>query len=151
MYNNLSQVTNVFETKARNIAYGDSAWIFKGMKSQLDENNQLVAKLDEIIGKVPYSDKVKLKTRFKNIVPDNALQYVREYDDQFLEALVEILGWGWLGETYSRHTPCFTIGTPDLLVKDGSNHVIAAMECRRYVLQMKTEITTRTSKEQQKK
>jgi len=124
----LNQVTSSFEEKAKKLACGNSAWIFRG-KSIGDQ--PLLTKLDTVVANMPNTEKTKLRERFSDIIPGTAKKYVREYDDQFLEALVETLGWSWLKERYSRHTPCFTMGTPDLLVKDGSGHVIAAMECKK--------------------
>ena len=79
---------------------------------------------------MPNAEKKKFNKRFSDIIPDSAQQYVREYDDQFLEAAVEILGWGWLKDRYPSNAPQFTLGTPDLLVKNNSGQVIAAMECK---------------------
>jgi hypothetical protein len=129
MYVNFNQVTGSFEEKTKGIGSSD-AWIFKAKKDQNNETKQLLKKLDNIVGKMPDSESAKLKTRFTEIIPDNALKYIREFDDQFLEVLVEVLGWGWLKERYPRYTPQFTT-TPDLLMKDKADQIIAAMECKK--------------------
>lgn len=128
MYDNLNRVTSDFEGKAKNLDYDSRAWIFKAKSI---ENHPILTKTDTVVANLPNTEKIKLKKRFSDIIPDNAVKYVREYDDQFLEAMVEILGWSWLNERHSRYTPFFTMGTPDLLVKDNSGYVIAAMECKK--------------------
>lgn len=130
MYDNLTKVTGVFEEKAKRIG-GDKAWIFGAKSSQCSEVKSLLARLDSIVGGMPDEEKGKLTKRFTDIVPNGAGDYAREYDDQFLEVLVEILGWGWLKDRYLRHTPWFTMGTPDLLLKNNLGQVIASMECKK--------------------
>lgn len=127
MWDNLNQVNKRFEEKAKQIG-GCNAWIFKAKK---DQDSKILAKLDVTVGNMQHSERAKFKKRFTCIIPDNATSYIREYDDQFLEALVEILGWGWLKDRYPPYTPQFTLGTPDLLVKDNSGQMVAAMECKK--------------------
>ncbi len=127
MYDNLNQVISGFQKKAKQIGDGN-ARIFRAMK---EPNNPPFPKLDNIIQEMPGSEKKTFSARFTEIIPASAQSFEREYVDHFLEACVEVLGWGWLKDRYPLYMPCLTMGTPDLLVKDNSEHVIAAMECKK--------------------
>ena len=131
MYSNLDEITKGFEARAKQ-AGDQNTWVgILKAKQNEKEDIKLLSKLNQIVGGMPDAEKTKLCKRFSDIIPHSAQKYDREYNDQFLEALVEILGWGWLKEKYLQHTPCFTMGTPDLLVKDNSDQVVAAMECKK--------------------
>ncbi|MBI2851749.1 MAG: hypothetical protein HYX84_01420 [Chloroflexi bacterium] len=128
-YWNLNQITCGFEKKAEKLAGSSSALILKG---KTVDNQPLLTKLDTIVANIPNTERTKLKKRFSDIIPDRAVEYVREFDDQFLEACVEALGWGWLKERYPSHYLNFNHPkSPDLLVKDKADQVIAAMECKK--------------------
>ncbi|MGD0854539.1 MAG: hypothetical protein ABSA18_01885 [Dehalococcoidia bacterium] len=132
MYDHFYQVTSGFEEKAKKLACGSNAWIFKARKDRHNKTKQLLEKLDNIVGEMPDSERAILKTKFTKIVSDKNQKYIRKFDDQFLEVLVELLGWGWLKDRYPIYTPYFASAPdPDLLVKDGSDQVIAAMECKK--------------------
>lgn len=132
MYDNLNQVTSSFEERAKKLACGSNAWIFKAKKDKHNETRQLLEKLDNIIGKMPASEGAILKTKFTKIISDKKQRYIRKFDDQFLEVLNELLGWGWLKDRYPKYTPHFADAPdPDLLVKDESSQIIAAMECKK--------------------
>ncbi|MBI2303184.1 MAG: hypothetical protein HYU86_00355 [Chloroflexi bacterium] len=126
-YDNLQQVMGTFEQKAGEIS-SRQAWIFKAR--QQNAVIQLLVKLDRIVSDMPYTEKEKLAKRFSNIIPKSATQFRREYDDQFLEALVEVLGWGWLRDKYPSQEVRFS-EPPDLIVQDDTGQVVAAMACKK--------------------
>lgn len=128
-YDNLQQVTSVFEGKARPIG-GDRAWIFRAKTSQRNEYESLLTKLDRIVGGMPDIERDKLTTRFSDIIPVNAQQFREEYDNQFLDALVEVLGWGWLHGKYPSCKVQFS-EPPDLIVQDDAGNAIAGMACKK--------------------
>lgn len=128
-YDNLQLVTSGFEEKARRIGSGQ-AWIFKAKSSQRNEYRSLLTKLDRIVGGMPDIERDKLTKRFSDIIPVSAQQFKEEYDNQFLDALVEVLGWGWLHDKYPSCKVQFS-EPPDLVVQDDAGKAIAAMACKK--------------------
>ncbi len=92
MCGNLSRVTSGFEEKTTKLGCRGSAWIFNAKQSLNNETKQLLEKSDNIVGKMPEAERLKLKQRFDKIIPLHTQNYKREYDDQLLETLVELLG-----------------------------------------------------------
>lgn len=128
MYDYFYLLTSAFEDKANKCANSKNFWIFKG---QHVDGQPLLIELDSIAVNIPDIERIKIRRRFANIIPDNAEVYIREYDDQFLEVCVEILGWGWLKKRYPVYIPEFNYpNSPDLLVKN-DNNIIASMECKK--------------------
>jgi hypothetical protein len=128
MYVNLESVTNGFEEKAKKLERGSNVWIFRANQDKGDR--LLLEQLDKIVSEMTDSERGKLKTKFTKIVFNNAQKYRSEFNDQFVEVLVGLLGWGWLKKNYRGYAPSFA-NTPDLLVKDNSGRVRACMECKR--------------------
>ena len=127
MHKNLSQVISGFEEKAKRVN-GNQDLILRIKKSQRSEDKQFFNKLDGIVDNMPDSEKEKLKKRFSNIIPDRAKTYIKEYDEQFFDALVEVLGYDFLQKQYPSCQVC--IGEPDLIIFDNSSKLVAAMACK---------------------
>lgn len=127
MYNNLNCVTRGFKSKAKALGY-DQAWIFKAEKCQRREIQNLLLAMDNIIAQMPDTETEKLAQRFSKIIPDDATEFKNEYDAQFLDALVEVLGYGFLREKYPSHTVC--LKEPDLIVRNDRGQLVAAMACK---------------------
>lgn len=125
-------MTKSFEEKAKELTSGDSALIFKLKGVQgVPEVTRLMTKLDTIAAEMPDIEKGKFIARFSGIIPNSAKNYIQEYDDQFSAVLVEFLGWGCLKERYPSHNPRFNHpNSPDLVVYDNDNEIIACMECK---------------------
>lgn len=128
-YSELQQITIGFEQKARQIG-GGQAWIFRAKRSRREPDKSLLTKLNSIATDMPTSEEHKLTDRFKAIIPDNAQAFKEEYDNQFLDALVEVLGCGWLDDHYPSHEVQFS-EPPDIIVRDDANNAIGAMACKK--------------------
>ena len=131
-YENFNQITKSIKKKAKELISGDSALIFKLKRVQGEPQvTILMTKLDTISARMPDIEKRKFITRFSNIIPNGAKDYIQEYNDQFNATLVELLGWGWLKERYPSYNPQFNHPqSPDLLVYDNDSEIIACMECK---------------------
>ncbi len=132
MYDNFNQITRGFEEKVKKLTSGDGALIFKLKSLQgILQVTTLMTKLDGTAAKMPDAEKIKFIARFSEIIPNDATNRIQEYDDQFNEALVEFLGWGWLKERYPAREPTFNHpNSPDLLVYNNDNDTVAGMECK---------------------
>jgi hypothetical protein len=132
MYDSFNQITEGFEEKVKKLTSGDSALIFKLKSVQgISQVTTLMTELDTIAAEMPGVEKTKFIKRFSDIIPNGAKNHIQEYGDQFNEALVEFLGWGWLKEKYPTHEPKFNHpNSPDLLVYNNDNDPVAAMECK---------------------
>lgn len=129
MYDSLMKVTCSFENKSARLSNGQATWVQLAKKSQRADIKQLLDKLDEIVSAMPATETDKLKTRLDQIIPDGALQFIEEYDRQFTDAIVEILGYGLLIKKYPSHKVEFC--EPDLIVRDDSGSLVAAMACKK--------------------
>ncbi|MEW6142426.1 MAG: hypothetical protein AB1597_04620 [Chloroflexota bacterium] len=133
-YFNLDQITSGFETRAKQIG-GVNAWIFKA-KTSISHPviSSIMTRLDNIVTDMPVADREWLIRRFTMIIPENADSFKNEYNDKFLDALVEILGWGWLSEKHKQAVISFNQTTdqptPDLIARGHAGNLIAAMECK---------------------
>jgi hypothetical protein len=132
MYDNFNQVTSTFERRARQLGCSD-CWLCKAKNSQdtcwEEFDKQLLARLDDSINIMPSGEKGKLTRRFTDIIPSNTQEFKKEYDEQFLDALVEVVGYGWLQDKFPSHRVQFE--EPDLVVIDGKDRLVAAMACKR--------------------
>jgi len=132
MYDNLNQATSIFEQRAKQLGCHDY-WLYKAKKSQgicwEEFDSRLLAHLDTIINTMSSGERNKLAKRFADIIPSNAQKFEKEYDEQFLDALVEVVGYGWLQDKFSSHRVQFA--EPDLVVKYDKGGLVAAMACKR--------------------
>jgi hypothetical protein len=134
MYKNLSKVTCDFEKGAKNIG-GDKAWILIARSGCLCRCVSIMNSLDKIVRHMPATETEQFRERIRKIFPTNAKAFLESYDDEFLDAMVELVGWGWLYDKYPQNQiQLATPGeqkTPDLIVKDSSGNLLAVMECKR--------------------
>ncbi len=133
MWDNLNQVTSTFEERARQLA-GCHCWLCKARNSEgtcwEQHDKPLLTRLDTIISTMPHRERDNLTKRATNIIPSKAPAWKEEYDKQFLEALVEVLGYGWLHDEFPSHRVQFE-EPPDLVVRDDKRILVAAMACKR--------------------
>ena len=113
MFPNLEYIISVFCEKANKITH--EYW-YKQIRK-----DWICKPAEEIIKQMPKKEQEKLKTKFGNIIPENQAEWKEEYDDQFLELMVEIFGFGYLVEKGFK--PIFN-NTPDLISTE------ACMECK---------------------
>lgn len=133
MYDNLNQVTSTFEERAKQLA-GCDYWLCKAKNSggtsweQYDKS--LLTRLDTIIGTMPRSEKYSCTKRCRGIIPAKSPGWGDEYDKQFLEFVVEVLGYGWLHDKFPSHRVQFE-EPPDIVVREDRSELVAAMACKR--------------------
>jgi hypothetical protein len=127
MYDNLCIVTREFKRKAKELAH-DQAWILRAENSQHEEWQKLLERLDAIVAQMPDTERRKFAQRLGKIIPNNATQFNDEYDEQFLDALVELLGYGFLKFKYPSGKVCYE--EPDWIVLDDKENLVAAMACK---------------------
>jgi len=131
-YDNFNQVTSAFERRARQLG-GSDCWLCRAKNSQgtcrEEFDKQWLARFDATINAMPSCEKVKLTKRFTDIIPSNTQGFKKEYNEQFLDALVEVEGYGWLQDKFPSHRVHFE--EPDLVVRDGNDRLVAAMACKR--------------------
>ncbi|MBI4245274.1 MAG: hypothetical protein HY606_14385 [Planctomycetes bacterium] len=90
----------------------------------------LFTRLDTMISIMPLHERGNLTRRVSNIIPSNAPEWKEEYDKQFWEVLVEILGYGWLHDKFPSHRVQFE-EPPDIVVRDDKCELVAAMACKK--------------------
>jgi len=133
MYDNLNQVTSTFEERAKQLV-GCGYWLCKAKNSigtsweQYDK--PLLTHLDTIISIMPSDERNNRTKRCSDIIPANSTEWNEEYDKQFLEFVVELLGYGWLHGEFPSHRVQFE-EPPDIVVRDDKSVLIAAMACKR--------------------
>ena len=126
--------------KARALVAGESnSWIVQAVHQvpQRAEFRDLFQRLDDLLAAMSLEENGKVKARFDNIVPTDPQQWREEYDEQFREVLIELLGWESLRERYQGKAVGFYsrsskkgVRTPDLGVWD-DGILLAAMECKK--------------------
>ena len=125
-YDNLENVSAEYQERAQSLG-GTNAWIFKTKRIP---DNEYMARIDSIIGKMPIEEKNKLAVKFGNIIPKGAKEWGEYYDDRIRDVLPEILGWGCLSYKFSDYKVEFS-ETPDLLAIDEFGEPVAGMECKK--------------------
>ncbi len=129
-YPNLQSVTHDFESRAQ--ALNDCEyWLALAKTSTHPWNKTFLARLDNIIGKMPPHEKQELTVKFNKLIPKNAKSWKEEYDKRFLDILIEILGWDWLSNKYHGSIVKFR-NRPDLQVVNDGGEVVAALECKHF-------------------
>lgn len=137
-YPNLNKVVVKFIARALD-AGQPKPWILNAI-SRAPERPQLhdlLKRLDSLIAVLSPQERDDVKARIHEIGPKNPKQWREEYDEQFREVLIELLGWKWLRERhpgkkvrlYPRSSKKAE-RTPDLGIWDGEN-LIGAMECKK--------------------
>ena len=127
--------------KARALLAGEpKPWIVKAVlrAPKPAELRDLFQRLDDLLGEMAPQERGEVKARFDKLVPKDPQRWREEYDEQFREVLIELLGWEWLRERYPHNrvgfyptSPKKGIRTPDLGVWDG-DMLLAAMECKKF-------------------
>ena len=132
MYNDLNQVTSTFEERAKKLA-DCHYWLCKAKNSEgtcwEQHDKALLTRLDTIISTMPHRERDNLTKRCSDIIPAKSSEWKEEYDKQFLEALVEVLGYGWLHDKFPSYRVQFE--EPDLVVRDEKCTLLATMACKR--------------------
>ncbi len=133
MYDNLNQVTSTFEGRAKQLA-DCHYWLYKAKNSEGTSWEQydktLLTRLDTIINIMPCCEKDNRTKRCSDIIPANSTGWNEEYDKQFWEVLVEILGYGWLHDEFPSQKVQFE-EPPDIVVRDDKGELFAVMACKR--------------------
>jgi hypothetical protein len=127
MHDNLSFITREFKRKAKELAH-DQAWIFRAENSHRDELQKLLERLDTIAAQMPDTERDKFAQRLGKIIPNGVTQFIDEHDEQFRDALVELLGYGFLKCKYPSGKVRFE--EPDLIVLDDKENLVAVMACK---------------------
>ncbi len=138
-YSSLDSV--VAEYKARSLAVGEpKPWIVKAvlLAPQRSEIHDLFQRLDDLLTVLATEERGKVKARFDECVPKDPPQWREEYDEQFREVFIELLGLEWLRERYPGKRVGFYsrsyekgVRTPDLGVWN-CDSLLAAMECKKF-------------------
>jgi hypothetical protein len=133
MYDSLKKVTSTFEERAEQLAEPDY-WLHKAKNSEgtswQQYDKELLTRLDTIISIMPSCEKDKCTKRCSDIIPTNSTRWNEEYDKQFLEFVVEVLGYGWCHDKFLSHRVRFE-EPPDIVVRDNKSVLVAAMACKR--------------------
>lgn len=133
MYDNLNQVTSTFEERAKQLA-DCHYWLCKAKNSEgtcwEQHDKLLLTRLDTIISIMPCRERDNRTKRCSDIIPAKSPEWKEEYDKQFLEFAVEVLGYGWLHDRFLSHRMQFE-EPPDIVVRDDKCVLVAAMACKR--------------------
>ncbi len=137
-FSHLDSVIGLFIKRAQ--ALGNTEpWVVKALlhASQIPELFDLSQSLEGLLAALSENQFKEVEARFSRIIPSSSGQWHEEYDEQFREVLVELLGWKWLQERYRDNSVGFYprstktgVRTPDLGVWDGDN-LLAATECKK--------------------
>ncbi len=134
MWDNLNQVTSTFEERARQLDGWHCCWLCKAKNSEgtcwEQHDKPLLTRLDTIISTMPHRERDNRTKRASDIIPSKAPEWKEEYDKQFLEFVVEVLGYGCLHDKFPSHRVQFE-EPPDLVVRDDKCILVAAMACKR--------------------
>ena len=134
----LESVVGLFIKRAQALGHTEP-WVVKALlkASQLQEIRDLFQRLEDLLEMLSEHQFKMVEERFNQIIPASPKQWHEEYDEQFREVLVELLGWKWLQERHRDESVEFYpkstkpgVRTPDLGVWDGDN-LLAAMECKK--------------------
>lgn len=128
---NLHSATAGFEDRAKALN-DDKYWLALAEAKKNQWRQAFLTRLDNTIGKMPLDENREVNQKFNRIIPARAKCWKEQYDEGFLDILIEILGWGWLSERYSSSVINFR-NTPDLEVLDDQGSIVAAMECKNFL------------------
>jgi len=133
MYDNLNPAIHTYEERAIRLN-GCHFWLCKAKNSEgtnWEQHDKIIlTRLDTIISTMSHRERDNITERVSGIIRSNALKWKEEYDKQFLEALVEVLGYGWLRDKFPSQRVQFE-EPPDLVVRDDKCILVAAMACKR--------------------
>jgi len=133
MYDNLNKVTSTFEERAKQLS-DSHYWLYKAKNSEGTSWEQydktLLTRLDTIISIMPHCEKDNRTKRCSNIIPANSTGWNEEYDKQFLEFVVEVLGYSWCHDKFPSNRVRFE-EPPDIVLRDDESVLVAAMACKR--------------------
>lgn len=137
-FSHLESAIGLFIKRAQ--ALGNTEpWVVKALlhASQIPELFDLSQSLEGLLAALSENQFKEVEARFSQIIPASSGQWHEEYDEQFREVLVELLGWKWLQERYRDNRVGFYprstktgVKTPDLGVWDG-DILLAATECKK--------------------
>lgn len=135
-YPKLETAAKTFISRAKGITEGKS-WIVKAWNSDHPSITSLLGRTDRTISKMTERDALLINGKFNDIIPNKAEKFLPEYDEQFRNALVEILGWGWLTNKHPSLNVEFCslpdeqgIRSPDLCAWDEGRVLSASLECK---------------------
>jgi hypothetical protein len=128
-YPNLESVTEDFTSRAQNL--NNTYWLAVALVKQDSWDCNLLNGVENIISQMPPRQKQELTKKFDNLIPQKSKSWKEEYDREFLDLLIEVLGWDWLSKKYNSSAVEFR-NTPDLEVLNKCGNVVAAMECKNF-------------------